>query len=192
MEERTRAFHSLGQGRRMGEGVCRTDQGSRQQIPDARHHSGSCPPAGRERKRGAKTQELGRSRGGLTTKIHMLCDSLGRPLRFMLTAGQRHDNLTAKALLEGFNAEAVLADKAYDNNDLRTTIADMNAEAVIPSTRSRKVPIPHDETIYKLRNRIERCFNKLKHFRRFATRYDRRADYFLAFVHLAAICIWLR
>ena len=55
----------------------------------------------------------------MTTKIHMLCDSLGRPLRFMLTAGQRHDNLTAKALLEGFNAEAVLADKAYDNNDLR-------------------------------------------------------------------------
>lgn len=64
--------------------------------------------------------------------------------------------------------------------------AAMNAEAVIPSTRSREVPIPHDETIYKLRNRIERCFSKLKHFRRFATRYDRRADYFLAFVHLAA------
>jgi transposase len=117
---------------------------------------------------------------------------LARPLRFRLTAGQRHDNLTAKALLEGFKAEAVLADRAYDNNDLRKTIADMNAEAVIPSTRSRKLPIPHDATIYKLRNRIERCFNKLKHFRRFATRYDRRANYFLAFVHLAAICIWLR
>jgi len=128
----------------------------------------------------------------LTTKIHMLCDGLGRPLRFMLTAGQRHDNLTAKALLEGFKAEAVLADRAYDNNDLRKTIADMDAEAVIPSTRSRKVPIPHDQAIYKLRNRIERCFNKLKHFRRLATRYDRRADYFLAFVHIAAICIWLR
>lgn len=128
----------------------------------------------------------------MTTKIHMLCDGLGRPLRFMLTAGQRHDNLTAKALLVGFKAEAVLADRAYDNNDLRKTIADMDAEAVIPSTRSRKVPIPHDQAIYKLRNRIERCFNKLKHFRRFATRYDRRADYFLAFVHIAAICIWLR
>jgi transposase len=69
--------------------------------------------------------------------------------------------------------------------------AAMNAEAVIPSTRSREVPIPHDETIYKLRNRIERCFNKLKHFRRVATRYDRKVDYFLAFVHLAAICMWL-
>lgn len=122
----------------------------------------------------------------------MLCDSLGRPLRFMLTAGQRHDNLTAKALLEGFTAEAVLADRAYDNNDLRRTIAEMDAEAVIPSTRSRKIPIPHDQAIYRLRNRIERCFNRLKHFRRFATRYDRRADYFLAFIHLAAIMLWLR
>jgi transposase len=122
----------------------------------------------------------------------MICDSLGRPLRFMLTAGQRHDNLTAKALLEGFRAEAMLADRAYDNNDLRQTIASMTAEAVIPSTRSRKSQIPHDRTIYKLRNRIERCFNKLKHFRRFATRYDRRADYFLAFIHLAAIMLSMR
>ena len=122
----------------------------------------------------------------------MVCDTLGRPLRFILTAGQRHDTLTAKALLEGFTCEAVLADKAYDNNDLRQTIAEMDAQAVIPSTRSRKVPIPHDETLYKDRNRIERCFNKLKHFRRFATRYDRKAIHFLAFVHLAAIMLWLR
>jgi len=135
---------------------------------------------------------LGRSRGGLTTKIHMICDTLGRPLRFILTAGQRHDCLSAKALLDGFQAKAVLADKAYDNNDLRQTIAEMNAQAVIPSTRSRKVPIPHDEVAYKDRNRIERCFNKLKHFRRFATRYDRRTVHFLAFIQLAAIMLWLR
>jgi transposase len=122
----------------------------------------------------------------------MVCDTLGRPLRFILTEGQRHDSLTAKALIEGFKAEAVLADKAYDNNDLRQTIADSGAAAVIPSTRSRKVPIPHDEVVYKDRNRIERCFNKLKHFRRFATRYDRRAVHYLAFIHLAAAVLWLR
>ena len=122
----------------------------------------------------------------------MVCDTLGRPLRFILTAGQRHDCLTAKALLDGFEATAVLADKAYDNNDLRQTIAEMNAEAVIPSTRSRKVPIPHDATAYKARNLVERCFNKLKHFRRFATRYDRTTDHYLAFTHLAAIMLWLR
>lgn len=122
----------------------------------------------------------------------MVCDTLGRPLRFILTAGQRHDCLSAKALLDGFNCEAVLADKAYDNNDLRQTIAQMEAEAVIPSTRSRKVPIPHNEIAYKDRNRIERCFNKLKHFRRFATRYDRRTVHFLAFIHLAAVMLWMR
>ena len=122
----------------------------------------------------------------------MVCDTLGRPLRFILTAGQRHDSLTAKDLLDGFKAKAVLADKAYDNNDLRRCIADGGAEAVIPSTRSRKVPIPHDQDAYKDRNRIERCFNKLKHFRRFATRYDRRTTYFLAFIHLAAAMLWLR
>jgi transposase len=122
----------------------------------------------------------------------MVCDGLGRPLRFMLTAGQRHDNLTAKALLAGFQAKAVLADRAYDNNGLRQAIEEMGAETVIPSTRSRKRPIPYDGTAYKLRNRVERCFNKLKHFRRFATRYDRRAEYFLAFIHLAAIMLWLR
>ena len=122
----------------------------------------------------------------------MVCDTLGRPLRFILTAGQRHDCLTAKALLDGFEATAVLADKAYDNNDLRQTIAEMNAEAVIPSTRSRKVPIPHDATAYKARNLVERCFNKLKHFRRFATRYDRLAIHYAAFVHIAASMIWMR
>lgn len=122
----------------------------------------------------------------------MVCDTLGRPLRFILTAGQRHDCLTAKALLDGFRCEAVLADKAYDNNDLRQAIADMEAAAVIPSTRSRKVPIPHDEIAYRERNLIERCFNKLKHFRRFATRYDRQASHYLAFIHLAAVMLWLR
>jgi transposase len=122
----------------------------------------------------------------------MVCDTLGRPLRFILTAGQRGDILMAPALLDGFKAKAVLADKAYDSNALRQLIADSGAEAVIPSNRSRKILIPHDEVAYKDRNRIERCFNKLKHFRRFATRYDRRTVHFLAFIHLAAIMLWLR
>ncbi len=68
----------------------------------------------------------------------------------------------------------------------------MGAEAVIPSNRTRKILIPHDSDLYKPRNRIERCFNKLKHFRRFATRYDRRAVHFLAFIHLAAAMLWMR
>jgi putative transposase len=86
----------------------------------------------------------------------------------------------------------VLADKAYDSNDLRQRIADIKAGAVIPSKRNRKIAIPHDAEVYRHRNRIERCFNRLKHFRRFATRYDRRAIHFAGFVHLAAAMMWLR
>jgi len=122
----------------------------------------------------------------------MLADTLGRPLRFIVTAGQVGDITTAPALLDGWSAKAVLADKAYDSNALRALIADMGAEAVIPSNRCRKIAIPHDPAIYKQRNRIERCFNRLKHCRRFATRYDRRTVHFTGFVHLAAAMIWLR
>ena len=89
-------------------------------------------------------------------------------------------------------AGAVIADKAHDSNHLRQFIANAGMLAVIPSLPSRKVPIPHDANLYKNRNRIERCFNKLKHFRRFATRFDRRAAHFLAFIHLACAMIWMR
>ena len=122
----------------------------------------------------------------------MLADSLGRPLRFILTGGNVHDITAAPALLEGFAASAVLGDKAYDSNAMRQIIAQSGADAVIPSKRLRKTAIPLDQEAYKHRNRIERCFNKLKHFRRFATRYDRRTDYYLAFIHLAAVMLWLR
>jgi transposase len=122
----------------------------------------------------------------------MLADALGRPLRLIVTAGQRGDIKEAEALLEGQIGGAVLADKAHDANTLRTVIAAMGAQAVIPSNRSHKTAIPHDATLYRQRNRIERCFNRLKHFRRFATRYEQRTIHFLGFVHLAATMIWLR
>ncbi len=122
----------------------------------------------------------------------MLADALGRPLRFIVTAGQVGDITQAPALLKGQAGKAVLADKAYDSNALREMIAAMGAEAVIPSNRSRKVIIPHDESIYKHRNRIERHFGRMKHFRRFATRYDRRTVHFEGFIYLSATMIWMR
>lgn len=68
------------------------------------------------------------------------------------------------ALLHGRDGKAVLSDKSYDSKALRTIISDLGAEAVIPLNRGRKVAIPHDAIVYKLRNRIERCFGRLKHF----------------------------
>lgn len=103
-----------------------------------------------------------------------------------------HESRAAEAMLEGVEGEAVLADKGYDSNAIRATIAAAGMTAVIPSNRSRKVPIPHDEILYRERNHIERCFNKLKHYRRIATRYDRRAVHFLAFLCLAAAMLWMR
>ena len=122
----------------------------------------------------------------------MLADALGRPLRFILTPGQAGDVTQAPALLEGHSAAHVIADTAYDSRALRTLIEGMGANAVIPSNPTRKHPFAHDPLIYRLRNRIERCFNKLKHFRRLATRYDRRAVHFLSFIQLAAAMIWMR
>ena len=94
--------------------------------------------------------------------------------------------------MQGFQANYVLADAAYDSNHIRACIAESGARAVIPCNPTRKRLIPHDKTIYKLRNRIERCFNKLKHFRRLAPRYDRRAGHFLAFILIACAMLWMR
>lgn len=128
----------------------------------------------------------------MTTKIHTLTDAQGRPLRFILTGGEAHDSTTAADLLQGCTTTGVIADKAYDNNALRELIGNAEAEAIIPSLSSRKIQIPHDRVAYRLRNRIERFFNKLKHFRHIATRYDRRACHFLAALHLASAMIWMR
>lgn len=122
----------------------------------------------------------------------MAVDALGRPLKLILTPGQRGDAPLAPALLDGLSPNRVLADKAYDSNALRSLIADMGAEAVIPCNPTRKRLIPYDFEAYKVRNTIERCFNKLKHFRRIATRFDRRAAHFLGFIQIAAAIIWMR
>ncbi len=128
----------------------------------------------------------------MTTKIHLAADGRGRPIRIILTPGQWGDAPQAPMLLESYRPSYVIADKAYDSNALRDLIGSRGAVAVIPCNPTRKRLIPYDFTIYKLRNRIERCINKLKHFRRIATRYDRRAVYFLAFIHLACAILWMR
>lgn len=113
-------------------------------------------------------------------------------MRFILTGGQAHDITTAPDLLANLDADAVIADRAYDSDAVRELIAAAGAQAIIPAKISRKIVIPHDKLAYRLRNRIERFINKLKHFRHIATRYDRRAIHFLACLHLASAMIWMR
>lgn len=119
-------------------------------------------------------------------------DALGNPIRFILTGGQVHDILQAEDLISGISFEHLLADKGYDANWLRSRIAEVGAEAVIPSSRSRAQAIPYDKYIYQERNLVERFFNKIKHFRRIATRYEKTAVSFAAMLFLVGAMIWLR
>jgi putative transposase len=108
------------------------------------------------------------------------------------TPGQRHDIAFAQELIEDIDAEALLADKGYDANHLVEKMEQKGTQVVIPPKRDRKIQRPYDSELYKERNRIERFFNKLKQFRRVATRYDKLLANFMGFVKLAAIVIWLK
>ena len=137
-------------------------------------------------------QGLGRSKGGFSSKLHAACDALGNPVRFFVTAGQRSDYIKALDLIQGREMDALIADKGYDADYMVQAAKDIEAEAVIPSRARRKTAREHDKELYKERNLIERMFNKLKHFRRVATRYDKLDISYLGFVFLAGIYLWLK
>jgi transposase len=135
---------------------------------------------------------MGRSRGGLTTKIHALVDADGRPVRIMLTPGQANDAPVAEALLEDLaDGATLIADRAYDTNAIRTLAAERGAWANIPPRSIRKGSFSFSTWVYRQRNLVERFFNRIKQFRGLATRYDRRPENYLAALKLAAIRIWL-
>ena len=115
---------------------------------------------------------MGRSRGGLTTKIHALVDANGLPITLKLSEGQAHDGRSAADMLDDLgNGQILLADRAYDSDALRSALAERGAWANIkPMPRRRNVPA-FSAVLYRYRNLVERFFSKLKHFRAVATRY---------------------
>ncbi len=128
----------------------------------------------------------------MSTKINVGVDALGNPVRFILTAGQVHDVLQAEDLISGISFENLLADMGFDSDRLRARIAERGAEAVIPSRRCRSQAIPYDKHLYQERNLVERFINKIKHFRRIATRYEKTALSFASMLFLVGAMIWLR
>ena len=136
---------------------------------------------------------MGRSRGGLTTKIHAMVDANGMPVTLRLSAGQAYDGHSAFAMLDSLEpGNILLADRAYDADNLRAAIAARGAWANIPPMPQRRHKPAFSAFLYKYRNLVERFFSKLKHFRAVATRYDKRDDNYLASVQLASIRIWMR
>ena len=137
-------------------------------------------------------QALGRSRGGFTSKIHAVVDALGNLLAFTVTAGQYSEYPQASNLLIQYHNTTILADKGYDSRSLIDALHQQGCKAVIPSRRTNHHPRTIDRHLYKERHLIETFFNKIKEYRKIATRYDKLAEVFAAFVCLAASLIWLR
>lgn len=134
---------------------------------------------------------MGRSRGGLTSKIHALVDAEGRPVTLRLTAGQVADCTEAQVLIDNLReGDILLADKGYDSNAIRAKAAERKAWANIPPKTNRKGSFAFSRRVYRQRNLVERFFNRIKQFRGIATRYDRRPENYLAAVKLVAARIW--
>ncbi|MBR9653587.1 IS5 family transposase [Thalassovita aquimarina] len=144
-------------------------------------------------KKGGGGRLIGRTKGGMNTKLHAVTDTNGRPLRFFMTAGQVSDYTGAAALLDGLpRAEWLLGDRGYDADWFREALKDKGIKPCIPGRKSRGKPVKYDKRRYKRRNRIEIMFGRLKDWRRVATRYDRCPEVFLSAVALAATVIfWL-
>jgi transposase len=136
---------------------------------------------------------MGRSRGGLTTKIHALVDANGLPILLKLTAGQAHDGRSADDMLERLGqGQILLADRGYDSDALRARLAGNGAWGNIKPMPGRVNVPAFSPYLYRFRNLVERFFNKLKHFRAVATRFEKHDANYLALVKLAAVRIWMR
>lgn len=159
-------------------------------MGDATHikvHRDGANPAG-----GQAAQAMGRTKGGLNTKLHALSDDRAQPQAFILTAGQEADVTHAPALLEQAEARHVIMDRGYDSDALRELITAKGMRPCIPSRSNRKAPAGYDTELYKQRHHVENLFEKLKRCRRVATRYDKTAASFMTFVLLACCVLNLR
>ena len=163
---------------------------SQRRALDRQHvHQGPARRSGWQR--GASAQAIGRSRGGRTTKIHAITDSQGRLFRFELTPGNIADITAAYELAAKLPSNGCLiGDMGYDALQLRQDLAFRGTATVIPSNPTRKHQWPIDRATYKQRNLVERMFNRLKDFRRIATRYDKLARNFASAIALAAVVLW--
>ena len=154
-----------------------------------RAHQDASGPEG-----GQQAQAMGRTKGGLSTKIHMACDALGYPLGFHLSAANESDYGNCKPLLESYLPEGAYAlmDKGYDSDANRGTVDQLGGIAVIAVNASRSKKPAFDKHVYKERHKIENLFGRLKRYRRIATRYEKLAKTYAAFVTLACAMIWLK
>lgn len=137
-------------------------------------------------------RRIGRTKGGLNSKLHAVCDQVGRPIIMLLTEGQVSDYKGAATILPALptSARTLIGDKGYDGDALRAAITARGIEPCIPPRKGRNHPAPYCKRTYRRRNLVERMFGRLKDWRRIATRYDRCAHTFFSAICIAATVIW--
>lgn len=130
----------------------------------------------------------------MSTKIHLRTNADGLPIGIILSPGEAHDSTAYADLMDERDSDpgVLLADRGYDSDAIRQDARDRGATPEIPTKRNRRIQHSVDHSLYALRNRIERCFNKLKNNRRIATRYDQTSSSFLGFVLLSSIRLWIK
>jgi transposase len=149
------------------------------------HQHGANPVGGQE------AHAIGRTKGGLNTKLHAVVDGRGRVITFMLTAGQVHELKVAPTLLATFKDVIIIGDKAYDSDQLHELLSKQGCRVCISSKANRRNPLPFNRGWYRKRHRVENFFGRAKQWRRFATRYDKTLPCFLATASLVAVLDWL-
>jgi transposase len=148
-------------------------------------------------------EALGRSQGGFSTKVHVRAEGQGKPITFVLTPGQRHETVAFERLMEQgavkrvgsgrprLKPRRIVGDKGYSSGAIRRYLRRRHIGVTIPRRRDERRRGRFDRAIYRLRNQVERLINRLKQFRRVATRYEKRAENYLAVLMIAAIRLWL-
>lgn len=146
---------------------------------------------------------LGRSKGGFSSKIHLRCDGNGRPMTALVTSGERHEAVVFEALMQQgaiprpgkgrprLRPQRVVGDKGYSSGSIRRYLRRRGIRFTLPRKRNERRRGQFDRAVYRERNRIERCFNRMKHYRRVATRYEKRLDHYMAMLTIVFILMWL-
>ena len=187
---RWRRWNQTGIWQRLIRVLARKARG-RLRFLDASHikvHQDGSNPAG-----GQQNQAMGRTKGGLNTKLTALIDIRGRAVRIGLAPGQAADVKVANPVLGRLAAKTILvADKGYDTNHFRRRLKQRQARVCIPSKSNRVTPIAHHRGYYRLRHKAENFFQRIKKFRRIGTRYEKLDAHFQGFIALAVILDWLR
>ena len=187
MEQRLSKVQPLVEAWVVGKDICHYRRPGPPYYCSGFHFHPGQPSSSGSKKTEARPSDLGRSRGGLTSKIHLTVNGAGQFCRIRISSGAQSDYKQASALVAGYKPVAVLADRGYDADwFIEELKASGVAKVVIPPRAKRKQQRPYDKALYKGRNVVERAIHKLKFFRKIATRYEKTARNFYSLICLAA------